>query len=137
MPDEAYRRYQDNKLNYSTELHVFNRYALLKALSGSDSESKLFFELIRANQFIVAAHQFGTKKQHTIRAEPKEQREKTLQGYKQFGKAVSLKLKFFNALLSLPFINSNTRYWFFAAYGDYPDVLRYDAAHGTFYHSKY
>lgn len=137
IPGSAYRRYKTEDLDVSTELHLFNRYALNAALKDAETESELFFGLMANNQLFVADFSTGIRAKPSNVLETLQQKEQTLVKFKNLDKPESFKLKLIHVILSMPFINSHTRNWFYAAYEGYPDVLRYDAGHGTFYFSKY
>ena len=126
----AYRRYQDNKLNYSTELHVLTVTHFSKPPAAA-TQSKLFSSWYGQISYCCRASVWY---QNSIRYElnPKNKEKKTLHGYKQFGKRVSLKLKFLTRLLSLILLIQIPGIGSLRPMVTIP-MLRYDA-HGTFYH---
>ena len=137
VPGEAYKRLIKNKLDYSLELHFFNRRCFYEHQSGNFSQHHFFFNLITNFELNVVVNKFGQKIH--VRSEKLENFTKTklLEQLLPFQHKTRVSSKFLDLLIRTPFFNDGSWQWYFPSLHNFPDVLRYDPKNGSFFFCKY
>jgi hypothetical protein len=134
---EVYKRLLKNELDVSTELDFFKRNCVDALKIGKFSFAEFFLELIGTYQLIPVVLKLGTKKDGKLLEIKPNERDEILSLYKNFQKKPDIKSRAFSFVLKLFFTHSDLRQVNEAWVNDFPDVLRYDEKHNSFYFNKY
>lgn len=138
VPGEAYKRLQKDELNVSMELQFFTRTCFQKINLKNLTQENLFFEFITNFQMIVVVENFGhifSNSENALLGH--DIREVLLSNYSHLRYKNRLSSKFINLLIRTPFFNDGSWQWYNTSLNNFPDVLRYDSRHNSFFFSKY
>jgi len=135
---EVYDRLSKNTLDITTELQFFRKSSIENCLPKEFTQFSFFFELISGYEQHVAVIKLG-QTQHNIKSSlinPAEQ-QALLARYAHFKHKVRLSSALINLILKTPPFNDGAWQWYLPVLRHFPDVLRFDAKHNTFYLSRY
>lgn len=132
---EAYSRLKKNKLNVSTEQDFFRKHCFETA-TGTFSFAGFFFECIQSYQLIIVVSKLGTKLFSDPALNPGQQQQ-LLKTYSHLDQKRSPGIFFADLFLRTMFPSAKINQWLHPTIKKFPNVLRYDAKHGTFYQSRY
>jgi hypothetical protein len=128
---EAYRRLEKGTLAISMEQHFFRKHCLAPA--GRDfSFERLFFHCIQLYQLFIVVSKLGTKAGPDLLMNTAEQK-RLLKAYSFLRQKASPGSAAIDFFLNVFFARSHMSQWLYPALNKFPNVLRYDAVHDTFY----
>lgn len=137
-PIELYNRSKNGRFSYSTENHFFRSECLETYKDQRADLKKFYFHMLNYFQLTVAVKCFALATND--RAEFSLNQDDCnflIEKHKPISSIASLKAKLFNWLLHAPIVGHASYKWYYTSLHNFPDVLRYDFKHATFYLSKY
>lgn len=133
---EAYKLLEQDQLNFCMEQDFFSKHCFEKLPGPGFSLKKMFFSFISSYQLIIVVSKLGTKNKISQPQLSGNEKQALIAGYRHLKEKDKPVVLFTDMVLQKLLPGRGISQWLYTSLKNFPDVLRYDVAHNTFYFSK-
>lgn len=134
---EVYKRLAKRTLDPDTQLQFFRNHSL-KEFKGSDTHvHDLFFYMAARYPYYLLVARLGERANDTSKKISETETESLLLRYAHFNTNKGIQLMPVHLFMKIPFLLRSSKYLLSTYLKQFPDVLREDEKHHTFYFSKF
>ncbi len=135
--NEIYKRLTKRHLDTDTQLQFFRNHSL-KAFQGCDTNlHDLFFYMAERYPYYLVVSRLGERAKAVSKQLSETETESLLLRYAHFKASQGLQLMPVHLFMKIPFLLTRSTYLLSTYLKHFPDVLRADEKHHTFYFSKF
>jgi len=135
--NRIYKRLAKRNLNTDTQLQFFRNHSLKEFKAGDDTLYDLFFYMAERYPYYLVVGRFGERANGLSTTLSEAETENLLWRYAHFRDSQGLQLAPVQLFMRIPFLLTRSKYLLSTYLKHFPDILRRDKKHHTFYFSKF
>lgn len=135
--NEIYKRLAKQNLDPDTQLQFFRNHSLKEFKGSGPHLYDLFFYMAEHYPYYLVISRLGERAHGVSKKLSKTETENLLLRYAHFKASKGLQIKPIDLLMKIPFLLTSSKYLLSTYLKHFPDVLREDEKHHTFYFSKF
>lgn len=135
--NEIYKRLAKRNLDTDTQLQFFRNHSLKEFKGAEANLHDLFFYMAERYPYYLVVARLGERANGISKKLPETETENLLTRYAHFKSGIGLQLMPVHLFMKIPFLLTRSKYLLSTYLKHFPDVLRADEKHHTFYFSKF